>query len=424
VAAIRQMALWRELRTPQSALLLVTIALCLIRARDQPGLDVAIGATTAHIVPADLALAILFAVTVVVLGRQGLGAANTLALGGGAVFFLLVVITGAINGSTSLVAAVKMSELAVIALATYALVRRTRQIEAIVDLVLVFTIVADVVGFAEFVRGGGGRQSSFLGEHDFAALATLPLLYGLVLTFEGRNGKRAAVAIVAGTIGCILGAALASLLGFYLGVAVLLGVTALRRTINTRGVAVTLVAAVVVTAGTLTIRSGDLGFLQSWFGKPPSRPGQYASSWSQRLIYTYLSGRVFIDHPVLGTGWYELLPPKEFDTYLPAAHRRFSDQPANYFPPPTLPLIPQQTFDQVPSQLGVIGSLAFLALLVGVGRAAWRATRRTPLALSWFAAALGAIAGEALFGGSPLVATFFLVAGVCLALGGLLEVDA
>lgn len=424
MAAIRQMALWRELRTPQSALLLVTIALCLIRARDQPGLDVAIGATTAHIVPADLALAILFAVTVVVLGRQGLGAANTLALGGGAVFFLLVVITGAINGSTSLVAAVKMSELAVIALATYALVRRTRQIEAIVDLVLVFTIVADVVGFAEFVRGGGGRQSSFLGEHDFAALATLPLLYGLVLTFEGRNGKRAAVAIVAGTIGCILGAALASLLGFYLGVAVLLGVTALRRTINTRGVAVTLVAAVVVTAGTLTIRSGDLGFLQSWFGKPPSRPGQYASSWSQRLIYTYLSGRVFIDHPVLGTGWYELLPPKEFDTYLPAAHRRFSDQPANYFPPPTLPLIPQQTFDQVPSQLGVIGSLAFLALLVGVGRAAWRATRRTPLALSWFAAALGAIAGEALFGGSPLVATFFLVAGVCLALGGLLEVDA
>lgn len=421
---IRQMALWRELRTPQSALLLATIALCLIRSRDQPGVDIQIGATTAHVVPADLALALLFVVTVGTLARQGLRGAPLLALGGGAVFFLLVVLTAAINGSTALVAAVKMSELAVIALATYALVRRTRQIEAIVDVVLLFTIAADIVGFVEFIRGGGGRQSSFLGEHDFAALATLPLIYGLVLVFERRNTGRATLAIVAGSIGCILGAALASLLGLYLGVAVLIGVTAVRRTINFRGIVVTVVTVAVVTAGTLVIRAGDLGFLQSWFGKPPSRPGQYASSWSQRLIYTYLSGRVFIDHPVLGTGWYELLPPKEFDKYLAAAHRRYRDQPANYFPPASSPLIPQQTFDQVPSQLGVIGAAAFLALLVGVGRAAWRAARRTPLALAWFGAALGAIAGEALFGGSPLVATFFLVAGVCLALGGLLEGDA
>jgi hypothetical protein len=424
VAAIRQMALWRELRSPQSALLLVTIALCLIRARDQPGIDVGIGATTAHIVPSDLALAILFVVTVAAFARQGLRTAPLLALGGGALFFLLVVVTGAVNGSESFVAAVKLTELAVIALATYAFVRRTRQIEAIVDVVLLFTIAADVVGFVDFIRGGGGRQSSFLGEHDFAALATLPLIYGLVLVFERRNTGRAAVAIVAGSVGCILGAALASLLGLYLGVIVLLAVTAVRRTINRRGVLVTVVTVAVVTAGTLTIRAGDLGFLQSWFGKPPSRPGQYASSWSQRLIYTYLSGRVFVDHPILGTGWYELLPPKEFDRYLPDAHRRFSDQPANYFPPAHAPLIPQQTFDQVPSQLGLLGAAAFLAFLVGTGRAAWRATRKTPLALAWFAAGLGAIAGEALFGGSPLVATFFLVAGVCLALGGLVEADA
>ena len=98
MAAIRQMALWRELRSPQSALLLVTIALCLIRARDQPGVDVGIGATTAHIVPADLALAILFVVTVAALARHGLRTAPLLALGGGALFFLLVVVTGAVNG--------------------------------------------------------------------------------------------------------------------------------------------------------------------------------------------------------------------------------------------------------------------------------------------------------------------------------------
>ena len=47
-----------------------------------------------------------------------------------------------------------------------------------------------------------------------------------------------------------------------------------------------------MTVGTLVIRAGDLGFLQSWFGKPESRPGQYAASWSQRLVYAYV-GHVY-----------------------------------------------------------------------------------------------------------------------------------
>ena len=54
-----------------------------------------------------------------------------------------------------------------------------------------------------------------------------------------------------------------------------------------------------VTAGTYGVRSADLGFLQSWFGPPPETPGQYAASWSHRLIYVYIGGRVFLDNPIV-----------------------------------------------------------------------------------------------------------------------------
>ena len=416
MAAFRHMALWRRMRSPSTALLLVTAALCLIRSRDQPGVDVGVGGTSAHVVPGDVALAALLVVSVLALARSGVPRRAWLALAGGVAFCALVVLTGAANGATELVAGGKLVELAVLALGVLAVARTRDDIEALVDVLLVFTIVADIVGLTKFVTGGGGRQTSFLGEHDFAALATLPLVYGLVLVFQRRDTRRAAIAIVAGGVGCILGAALASLLGLYLGVLALLAAALPLALLRVRPVVVTAVVVAVVSAGTLSIRSGDLGFLQSWFGKPPSSPGQYASSWSQRLIYTYVDGRIFLDHPVLGTGWYPLLPPKEFVGYLPAARKRFSDQPANYFPPPDHLFVPQQTWDQVPSQLGIVGAVAFLALLAGIGRSAVASARRTPLGPAWFAASLGAIAGEALFGGTPLVATFFLAGGVCLAL--------
>lgn len=407
------MVLWRQLRDPAAAILLVTLALSLVRARDQPGIGVSFGNTTANVVPGDVALAVLLVAAVVAIRRSGLPRTMWIACVGGAAFVALVLATGAANGATSFVAAGKLAELAVLALGAALLVRGSDRLEAVVDVLLLFTLVADAIGVVKFVTGGGGRQSSFLGEHDFAALATLPLLYGLWLVFEHRRLRRATLAIVAGSIGCILGAALASLLGLYLGAAALLAVTATRQRLARGPLVVLVLVVAAVTAGTLTIRAGDLGFLQSWFGKPPSRPGQYAASWSQRLIYTYVGGRVFLAHPVLGVGWYPDLPPKEFVRFLPEARRRFSDQPPSYFPPPDRAMSPQQTFDEVAAELGVIGSVTFLVLLAGAVRVA----RRAALSAAWLAAGIGAIAGEALYGGTPLTATFWLVVGVSLAVG-------
>jgi hypothetical protein len=413
------MALWSQLRSPRLVLLLVTLALCLVRARDQPGLDVGLGGTTATIVPGDLALAALAILSLSVLFRRGVPRSAWIALGSAVVFCALVLGTGAANGAAAFVSGAKLVELAVLGLGTYAIVSSQRHIEAIVDVLLLFTLAADVVGLVRFVHEGGGRQASFLGEHDFAALATLPLLYGLSLVFTGRQGRRATLAIVAGSIGCILGAALASLLGLYLGAAAVVGVAAVRHRVDLRALLVTAATLAVVTAGALEIRSADLGFLQSWFGKPASKPGQYASSWSQRLIFAYVGGRVFLDHPLLGTGWYGDLPPQTFARYLPAARRRFPDQPARYFPPANGDFIPQQTFDEVLYELGAVGGAALLGLLIALGRASVHTAHRArgllaSLPAAWLAASIGALAGEGFFGGTPLAATFWLVAGIAL----------
>ena len=421
MTALRHLELSWQLRDRRFALFLVTVALCLIRARDQPSIDVGIGSTTARIVPADIALVVLAVVALAAISKRGLERAAWAAAISGTLFCVWLLATAVVNGASAFVSGAKVVELVALALGAIAFIRVRPQLDALAELLILFTLVADVVGVVKFISGGGGRQPSFLGEHDFAALATLPLLYGLALLHERGRDRRAWLAIVVGSLGCVLGAALASLLGLYIGAVVVIALYALTRRLTLRDVAATVAVVGLVTGGTLVLRSGDLGFLQSWFGKPASRPGQYASSWSQRLIYTYIGGRIFLAHPIAGTGWWGDLPPQEFDRFLPDARRRFPDQPLHYLPPADIPFIPQQTYDEVLYELGAVGGVLFLALLVSLGRTATRAARRargaaTAIPAAWLAASLGALAGEGLFGGTPLAATFWLVAGVVIAL--------
>jgi hypothetical protein len=415
------MALWAQLRSPRFALLLLTLGFCLIQAREQPSVDIDLGETVVSVVPGDLLLAALALTSVTALATYRLAREAWPTVAAAVLFCGLVLGTAAFNGTAAVVSAVKFVELAALGLGALALMRSRQQVEAVVDVLLLFTIAADLYGIVMFVGNGGGRQASFLGEHDFAALATLPLVYGLARVYERRPDARAWVAIVAGGIGCFLGSALASLVGLYLGALVLAFGAVLGRRASLQAFGVTVLVVGLVTAGTLFLRAGDLGFLHQWFGKPESRPGQYAASWSQRLIYVYVGGRIFLAKPLLGTGWYGELPPKEFAVYLPDARRRFKDQPSNYFPPSDSPFIPQQTWDQILYELGVVGGLAMLLLLATLVRACRRAASRARDTLSslagvWLAASIGALAGEGLFGGALLAATFWLVAGVAVAI--------
>ena len=113
------------------------------------------------------------------------------------------------------------------------------------------------------------------------------------------------------------------------------------------------------------------------------------------------------------------MPPSEFARYVPAARRRFADNPPWYFPPVDKPLIPQQTYDQVLYELGLVGAVFFLGTLLSAGRAALAGAAANAEARSldyvpalWFTALLGALAGEALFGGSPLATLLWLTLGL------------
>ena len=178
---------------------------------------------------------------------------------------------------------------------------------------------------------------------------------------------------------------------------------------------------VAVTAGTFALRSGELGFLQSWFGPPPETPGQYAASWSQRLIYVYIGGRVFLDQPAprhrlarrAAAGGVRAVParrpravPRSAGALLPARDGRS---------------IPQQTYDQVLFELGLVGAALLLVLVVLAVAACRRrrarsrprepgTSRRTSRSAGSPCSA-GALAGAALFGGSPLAALFWLTLG-------------
>ena len=57
---------------------------------------------------------------------------------------------------------------------------------------------------------------------------------------------------------------------------------------------------------------------------------------------------------------------------MPAARRRFPDQPYGYFPSLPRDFIPQQTYDQVLYELGIVGAVLFLALAVVAVRTAIR----------------------------------------------------
>ena len=100
--------------------------------------------------------------------------------------------------------------------------------------------------------------------------------------------------------------------------------------------------------------------------------------------------------------------PTEYARYLPDARERFSDQPPHYFPTDDGTFVPQQTYDQVLYELGLVGVGACCSVLALAVRKAAAAALRWPrgttgcaayLPAAWLAGLLGALAGAALFGG-------------------------
>ena len=87
--------------------------------------------------------------------------------------------------------------------------------------------------------------------------------------------------------------------------------------------------------------------------------------------------------------------------------------------------MPQQTYDQVLYELGIVGAILFLALGAITLRSTMQVARAWPrgdpdepaafLPAAWTAALACALLGAALFGGSALTAIFWLTIGLAAA---------
>lgn len=413
-----------------SAVFLVAVVVSLLRARDLPSVDVPLRGTNVSVGPVDAALVATGLLALWrLLERRRLPAPGLMVAS--AVFALYLLASSLANGADAVTSAGRLVELFALALGAVAFVDSLERLRALVGVLAVFCVVAVTWGAIEFVTGGGGRQGSFMGEHDLAALGTLTLVAGLAAVYARRTDPLAVTGVAAGGVAIALGASLATLGGLYLAAAVLIAVALVRGSLRGAAVVATLGVVVAVTAATLTLRSGELGFIQEWFGPEAEQPGQYAASWSQRLIYAYVGGRVFVDQPVLGVGWYGELPPEEYERYLPDARERFSDQPPRYFADLEDSFIPQQAYDQVLIQLGLVGGGLFALLAFLAARPAVRVALRAPpqllehalVPIGWLAGMAGALAGTALFGGSPLASLFWLTVGVVGAIPPLVDVQ-
>ena len=234
--------------------LLGATALGLVRSISQPSVHLHVGGSTAAVVPADVAF-LLYAVALVVWERAPLVAAakrQPLLVAASAVFAAWLLGTAASNGTTPLISAVKLLEPAVVGVGMLVVLDRRMLSGQSSTGILAVTVVADLVGLYDYVAHGGGRVDSFLGTHDFAALATLPMLVVIAGLFApSRWGRRAQwLAGVAAWLGLALTVALASLIGLYLGVIAVFFLAWRHRRLSLRPVAATLAIIVAVTVTT------------------------------------------------------------------------------------------------------------------------------------------------------------------------------
>ena len=425
---------WRGALDVPLVALFAAVCLSLIRSADQPDFELGIFGTEIAFVPADAALAVVAALVAArLLGPGSLPRPARPVAFAAAAFSAWLLVSSAANGSDAFVSAAKLLEYGLLALGAVLFVRRRIQLWLLVALLTAVTVAAtayaalayfDVPPFAgEFP---GRRQPSFLGEHDFAALSAMTLSFGIAALYAPahRLGRLPLVALVAGAVGLVLSAPLAGLLAFYLAAAAIVALAALRGAASARALAVTGAVALAVTIGVLALRSGDLAAFMRFLDvtEKSEKQDENAASWSERLIYVYIGGRIFLDNPVLGTGWHGTLPPEEYAAYLPDARARFPDQPVRYFPSDEEGYVPQQTYDQVLYELGIVGALLFAALALLVARAVADVGRRWPrgdpdevaayLPAAWAASLAGGLAGAALFGGIPFAAVFWLTLAV------------
>src|SRR6185295_8067431 len=209
---------------------------------------------------------------------------------------------------------------------------------------------------------------------------------------DGRPAGRswAFVGLAAGALGVILSGAMTAVLGLWLAVAaVLLGARVLRA-LDVRRALALLGVALVVTAGTATMRADTIERFAEFIGL------------REKTADT-------------GVGWQASSEEWAYGPFLDAARARFPDEPDQAFPSPEHPWGIQLLYLQVAADLGIAGIVVLLGLAAAGIATGIRGIRSSPVALcglGWLLVVVGVWTGIGLVSGLPLGALTWLSFGL------------
>jgi len=337
---------------------------------------------------------------------------------------------------THLVTAGEFGEYMLLAPAVPLLVRRRADALLALGTLVAWTVVATGVGLVQWGGwsglagwGQGHRQPSFLGTHDFAALAGMTLGIGLVaLLWRVRERPLrigAWVAVVTGVVGFVLGGATAGVIGLVPAALAAVVLAARRGLVGRRALVATLAATAVASLGVVALRAGDFGQFFRFLGveQTQSSTNTHIQTYSQRTVLAYIGARIWLHHPIVGVGWEGSNDPSAFARELPAAHKRFPHVAAIAFPSAQHRYGVQILYVQTLADLGVVGFLLLVAVFAAGILVAVRTALRAPprvafaatLGLFWIVLSLGLWSAVGLVAGIPLDAlTWFAFGAVCI----------
>ena len=444
--AERAATLLRSFSSPGVAVLAVALPVIFVHGSLQPELTLPIGGDGVSIFLSDIAvLAVLGAALHAgyTLGFEPLRAGRGVFAAAAVLLALIAFATLHPLASTNeyafvdhAVTAAKYGEYVLLAGAVPLLVRTRADLRAVIAVVLMWAAAAAVVGALQFFgaipefRGyrPGEREPSFLGHHDFAALAGAATAVALAWIAIGRVAGLPnvflALAVVGGAVGVVLSGALAGFVGVAAAAALAalggrtLGVLTLRRV----GAIVALVA--VIGAGVFSLRAANIEAFMRFLGieRPLEHETFGGESYVQRLALAYIGLRTFADHPVLGIGWQATSEEWSYTPYLDDTRRKFPKVPERSLPSREHAWGVQNGYIHAAAELGAAGALAFVAALVvpllvaaravraGLGRAADAA-----VPMLWLVVAMGVWLGLGIVAGIPLDGLQWIAAGLAVA---------
>ena len=434
----RATALLGSLSSPATLVLAAALPILFLHVRYQPGFTISAGSTSVHVVLSDLAVLVVAALALWVWAsdRPALRPGRWVWLAGAAFLawsFAAVLYPRWLDESydwhTHLVTAGKLAEYALLAPALAVLVRRRADLDLLLGVLVAWSVAASAVAVAQFfgwrILAGwptGWRQPSFLGHHDLAGLsgaAGSVALVWLVLPRPGW-GRFATAAAVSGAVGLILSGSTAGAIGFGLAAAAAFAVARWRTGAPRRRLAAIVCLPLVVVAGLVPLRSGDVGHLLRYFGLGPKEKQRNVETLVQRTLLIYIGWRIFLDHPAVGAGFQSSLEHSVYSPYLPEAHRKFPSSPPRAFPSPEHPWGVQNLYVQTLAETGVVGFGLLVAVFVsGLALAARRAWRGPPevalLAMLWLLVCVGVWNALGTIAGIPMDALTWLALGLAVA---------